>query len=153
MAPLFMFTKAVRKILGICVFTHDGGCVKWEGGARVDPRRATCRGDSHRGGLCPDRGRARWVALMVQTDKGVRSDSLAFNSRHNTASAATAAADGPAQTCSGARPSARRLSRVNPRSDYEALSAAFILLRSARPPTYAATDAVPRLAGCWRTST
>lgn len=29
MASLFIFTEAFRKILGICVFTHDGGCVKW----------------------------------------------------------------------------------------------------------------------------
>lgn len=120
--------------------------MNWGGGA---PRLATCGADSHRGGLCPDKGRARWVALMVQTDKGVRSDSLAFNSRHNTATAA----HGPAQTHCGARPSAGRLSGVNPRSDYAALSAVFIWPRSARPPTFAPADALPRLAGCSSTST
>lgn len=118
-----------------------------EGQGSTPAGGATCRGDSHRAGLCPDRGRARWVVLMVQTDKGVRSDSLAFNSRHNTAS--VAAADGPVQTCSGARPSAGRLSGVNPRSDYGALSATLISPRSARPLTLAATDAVTCLAGCY----
>lgn len=35
-----------------------------------DPKSVTCGADSHRGGLCPDKDWARWVALMVQTDKG-----------------------------------------------------------------------------------
>lgn len=78
---------------------------------------------------------------MVQTDKRVRSDGLAFNCRHNTASAST---DKPAQTCFDNRPAAGQLLQS------ESAIILWGIISHLHLAEVTVTDAVQSLAGCCR---